>query len=34
MKVALNGIGYGKVKLNSGGILFTATFKPFSSGKK
>jgi hypothetical protein len=33
MKIALNGIGYGKVKLNSGGILFTATFKPFSPGK-
>lgn len=30
-KVAMDGVGYGKVKLNSGGILFTANFQPFRS---
>ncbi len=30
MKIALRGIGYGKVKLNSGGILFTAILQPFN----
>lgn len=29
-KVALSGVGYGKVKLNSGGILFSAIIKPFA----
>ena len=29
-KIALKGIGYGKVKLNSSGIVFTASFSPFS----
>ena len=33
MKIALNGVGYGKVKLNSGGILFTASFTPFQKNK-
>ena len=30
MKFALNGIGSGKVKLNSGGIFLTAVIKPFA----
>jgi hypothetical protein len=29
LKVPLTGIGYGKVKLNSGGVLFTIGVKPF-----
>ena len=29
LKVPLTGIGYGKVKLNSGGVLFTIGIKPF-----
>lgn len=29
-KVALGGIGYGKVKLNSGGVLISAIIKPFA----
>lgn len=29
-KVALSGVGYGKVKLNSGGVLFSAIIKPFA----
>lgn len=29
VKIALNGVGYGKVNLNSGGILFSAIVKPF-----
>ena len=29
-KIALDGIGYGKVKLNSGGVLFSAVIKPFA----
>ncbi len=29
IKLPLTGVGFGKVKLNSGGILFTATVKPF-----
>jgi hypothetical protein len=33
-KIALTGIGYGKVKLNSGGILFSATIQPFNSTSK
>jgi hypothetical protein len=33
-KIALTGIGYGKVKLNSGGILFSATIQPFNSVNK
>lgn len=30
-KLPLSGVGYGKVKLNSGGILFTVGFKPFAN---
>jgi len=29
-KIALDGIGYGKVKLNSGGVLFSAVIRPFA----
>jgi hypothetical protein len=29
MKIPLGGVGYGKVKLNSGGVLFTIGVKPF-----
>jgi hypothetical protein len=29
LKIPLTGIGFGNVKLNSGGILFTATYNPF-----
>lgn len=29
IKMPIGGIGFGKVKLNSAGILFTASFKPF-----
>jgi hypothetical protein len=29
-KIAMNGVGYGKVKLNSGGVLFSAIIKPFA----
>ena len=30
VKIPLGGVGVGKVKLNSGGILFTATIRPFA----
>ncbi len=30
VKIPLGGVGFGKVKLNSGGILFTATIRPFA----
>lgn len=33
LKLPLSGVGYGKVKLNSGGVLFTIGFKPFQPGK-
>lgn len=33
VKLPLSGIGLGKVKLNSSGILFTVTVKPFAKGK-
>lgn len=33
LKLPLSGIGLGKVKLNSSGILFTVTLKPFAKGK-
>lgn len=33
IKLPLAGVGFGKVKLNSGGVLFTALVKPFA-GKK
>jgi hypothetical protein len=29
-RIALEGVGYGKVKLNSGGVLFSAIIKPFA----
>ena len=29
-KIAMTGVGYGKVKLNSGGVLFSAIIKPFA----
>ena len=29
-KIPLGGVGFGKVKLNSGGVLFTAAIKPFA----
>ncbi len=32
-KVPLSGVGYGKVKLNSGGVLFTLSVKPFGENK-
>lgn len=34
IKLPLSGVGYGKVKLNSGGILFSIGIKPFNSTKK
>lgn len=35
LKVAMNGVGYGKVKLNSTGVLFTTIVQPFNkAGKK
>jgi len=30
LKVALGGVGVGKIKLNSAGVLFTITVKPFA----
>ena len=33
IKIPLSGIGFGKVKLNSAGIMFTATVKPFAKKK-
>ena len=30
LKIALDGVGYGKVNLNSGGVLFSAIIKPFA----
>jgi len=30
LKIALDGVGYGKVKLNSGGVLFSEIIKPFA----
>ncbi len=29
LELPLNGVGFGNIKLNSGGLLFTAVFKPF-----
>jgi hypothetical protein len=29
-KLPLSGVGFGKVKLNSGGVLVTAVIKPFA----
>ena len=30
MKIAMNGVGAGKIKLNSGGVLFSVIIKPFA----
>ena len=30
LKIALDGVGYGKVNLNSGGVLFSAIIRPFA----
>jgi hypothetical protein len=30
LKIALDGVGYGKVNLNSAGVLFSAIIKPFA----
>ena len=34
MKIAMAGVGYGKVKLNSGGVLLSAIIQPFQSAQK
>jgi hypothetical protein len=34
VKLPLNGIGFGKVKLNSGGVLFSLSVRPFAEQKK
>lgn len=34
LKIAMKGVGYGKVKLNSTGIMLTASFRPFQSKNK
>lgn len=34
VKIPLSGVGYGKVKLNSTGLLFSVGIRPFSSSKK
>jgi hypothetical protein len=34
LKLPLTGIGAGKIKLNSTGLLFTAVYKPFRRAKK
>jgi hypothetical protein len=33
MKIPFNGVGYGKVRLNSAGVLLSVNIKPFGSGK-
>ena len=33
IKLPLSGVGYGKVKLNSGGVLFSIGIKPFAAKK-
>lgn len=33
LQVPLSGVGLGKIKLNSAGVLFTATYKPFKKKK-
>lgn len=33
MKIPLHGVGFGKIKLNSGGLLVTASIKPFAKKK-
>jgi len=34
VKIPVTGIGFGKVKLNSGGIMLTVAVKPFHKGSK
>jgi len=34
LKLPLGGVGYGKVKLNSTGILFSVSVKPFEQKKQ
>ena len=34
IKLSLSGVGYGKVKLNSGGVLFSVVIKPFAKKDK
>ncbi|MDZ4792666.1 MAG: hypothetical protein SGI83_00150 [Bacteroidota bacterium] len=34
VKLPLSGVGYGKVKLNSGGVLFSVGIKPFAAKKE
>ncbi|MGB5027231.1 MAG: hypothetical protein WBO38_01940, partial [Chitinophagaceae bacterium] len=34
LKLPMSGVGYGKVKLNSAGLLFSIAVKPFSFSKK
>jgi len=34
IKVPVTGIGFGKVKLNSTGVMFSVTYKPFHTGKR
>lgn len=34
LKLPLGGVGYGKVKLNSTGILFSVSVKPFQQNKQ
>ena len=34
IKIPLSGIGLGKIKLNSTGVLVTAVIKPFAKNKK
>ncbi len=34
MKIPVSGVGYGKVKLNSAGVMFTIGVKPFNAGSK
>jgi len=33
IKLPVSGVGYGRVKLNSGGVLFSIGVKPFNSKK-
>jgi hypothetical protein len=33
IKLPLTGVGYGKVKLNSGGVLFSIGVNPFNAKK-
>ena len=33
LKIPVKGIGFGKVKLKGGGVLFTASIKPFAKNR-